>query len=167
MASSLVVEDGSIVANATSYVTLTEARAYASARGITLSATDSVVDILAIKAMDFLESLRDQYQGEKVDDSQELQFPRNDVYIDGILQDYESIPSLLKKAQCQLIVELHSGVVLMPTRKTAPKKKTKVGPLETEYFSGSPLTPEMAAVDALLNPLFKTSSVGMIPVIRA
>lgn len=167
MASSLVVETGAIVANATSYVTLTEARSYASARGVTLSATDATLDIIAIKAMDFLESLRDSYQGEKVDASQELQFPREDVYIDGILQDSASIPSLLKKAQCQLMIEIHNGINLMPTRTTAAKKKSKVGPIETEYFAETPSTPNMPAVEALIEPLFKTSSVGMISVIRA
>jgi hypothetical protein len=167
MASTLVIEDGTIVPNATSYVTVTEAREYSAARGITLSAVDATVDVMAIKAMDYLESLREQFQGTKVDDEQELQFPRDNVYIDEVLLANDSIPKLLKKAQCQLIIEINSGVLLMPTRKSAEVKIETVGPISTEYFQGSPVAPEMTTVNSLLNPLFKTTSVGMLPVVRA
>ena len=48
----LVIEDGSRVAGANSYVTLAEARAFASARGVTLSAVDATLEPFVIKAFD-------------------------------------------------------------------------------------------------------------------
>jgi hypothetical protein len=163
----LIIETGEIVTDANSYVTLAETRSYASLRGITLSSDDAVLRSQLIKAMDYLESLRDKYQGSKVVSDQELQFPRDDVYIDNVLQDSESIPKLLKKAQMQLVIEIVAGAVLMPTRKDPIVKSEAVGPIKTEYFEGSSINPAMTMVEALLKPLFKTSSVGMLSVVRA
>jgi len=77
-----IIEDGTIVTNANSYVTLAEIKAYATARNITLG-TDPVIESQSVLAVDYLESKRTQYQGSKVSELQELQFPRYNVKIDG------------------------------------------------------------------------------------
>jgi len=51
----LIIEDGTLVANADSYVTLAVARAFAEKRGLVPVATDALEADL-IKAMDFIES---------------------------------------------------------------------------------------------------------------
>ena len=87
---SLVIEDGTGISNATSYVTAAEARTYALARGVTLSATDSVVEIQLLKAMDYLQSLTQCYMGCKKwpptmgthEHEQALAWPRENVIID-------------------------------------------------------------------------------------
>jgi hypothetical protein len=158
MTSALVIEDGTIVANATSYVEVDEARAYAAARGITLSVDDTVIDVLAIKAMDYLEAQRARYQGWKVSEIQCLQWPRYEVLIDNIEVEPTSIPILLKQAQCRLMMELNAGVDLYPNRTSQIVKSEKVGPIETEYFQGSSLMPSLSAVDAILEPLYTVNS---------
>lgn len=152
----LTIEDGTIVANAVSYVTAAEARAYALARGVTLSAVDAEVEQLLIRAMDYLEAKRAQYQGAKVDPLQSLQWPRTDVIIDCNEFPFDEIPNELKKAQCQLALEAHNGIDLMPTRSGGFVKLEKVGPIETQFSEkvGAGVSPDMTAVDALLSPLF-------------
>ena len=153
----LIVENGSIVANANSYVDLTDARAYATQRGETLPTDDSELEALLIKAMDYLEGLRAKYQGSKTDpDNQELQWPRMNVYIDCELFPSDEIPKELVSAQCQLAIDQNNGVVIQPSGDTRFAIFEKVGPLETEYSEkiGSTSSPTLTAADALLEPLF-------------
>ena len=74
----------------------------------------------------------------------------------------------MKKAQCQLIVEQANGGVLMPTQLEAAVKKEVVGPIETEYAVsvGAINQPVFSAVDALLEPLFNTSSGFSLTTVR-
>lgn len=153
----LTVEDGTVVTNANSYNTLVEIKAYAASRGFALPSTDSAIEIESNKAMDYLESKRDMYEGEKVSSLQELQFPRTDLVIDGIDFPADEIPGILKKAQCQLICLSSSGVDLMPTITGGFIKKEKIGPIETEYSENFSLSPDMPTVDALLQPLYKSA----------
>lgn len=156
MASILIVEDGTIVENANTYGTLEEVRAFALARGVSLSATDSVLDSQMIKAVDYLESKRARYQGNKINASQALQFPRSGVVIDGFDIAAESTPALLKPAQFQLVMQIHAGVDLMPTSTGPFVVEDTVGPLTTKYSDKVNVNalPEIPAVDVLLEPLF-------------
>jgi hypothetical protein len=158
----LIIEDGSLVANANSYVTVEEARTYAAARGVTLSAVDAEVEQLLIPAMDYLEAQRDRYQGTKVSATQSLQWPRYPVYIDGFLFASDEIPNDLKNAECQLAIEKQNGVDLLPTSEGRAIIKEVVGPLETEYSEsvGSD-SPTMRAVDNLLQPLYNSGGGGL------
>jgi len=159
----LIIEDGSIVAGANSYVSLAEARAYATARNKSIPTDDTSLESLLILAMDYLEAQRARFEGSKVSAEQELQYPREGVIVDGIELASTVIPSILKQAQIRLAMEASGGVDLMPTRSGAFVKKETVGPIETEYSEkiGISLDPEMSAVDALLAPLFAPRSVGM------
>lgn len=159
----ITVEDGSIVAGANSYVTLAEARAYATARGKTLPADDAALSALLITSVDYLEAQRARYQGSKVSATQELQFPRDEVYIDGVPLEATTIPAILKQAQIRLAIEANSGVDLMPTRSGPFVKKEEIGPIVTEYSEkvGVSVEPEITAVEALLEPLFAPRNVGM------
>lgn len=158
----LTVETGAIVPNADSYITLVDARTYAAARGITISATDGTAEIQLRKAFDYLESLRGSYKGVKVDTAQTAQWPRAYVTIDGIDLASNVIPTELKNAQVQLAAAVNSGIDIMPTSTgTAFIKREKVGPIDTEYSevvstSGVPI---VRIVDALLAPLLNRQGV--------
>lgn len=153
----LVVETGAIVAGANSFNDLTALRAYATARGVTLSATDSVVEGFALDAMDYIMSREDEMAGNRVSIDQTLCYPRKCVKLFGFAVPSDSIPTNLKSAQCQLVIDRHNGVDLMPTGSGPAVKREKVGPLETEYAvggaDGTGLTPDLTAADALLDPL--------------
>ncbi len=156
----LIVEDGSIVANANSYADLDYIKAYALARGATLSIDDAVIEQQVAIAMDYIEGKRNEYQGIKVDSTQSLQFPRDYLIIDGFDFDSTSIPKELKNALSQLIIEQTNGIDILPTSDEPAIKKETVGPISTEYAVniGSIIKPSIPAVDLLLAPLLKNVS---------
>lgn len=157
----LIIETGSIVTGANSYVTAEEARAYALSRGIALSADDSVLEPQLVKAMDFLESHRERFQGAKVAKEQRLQWPRSGAVVDGFDVEETEIPQLLKDAQCQLTIDLSAGEDLMPNSDGREVIRKKVDVIETEYSSqGGPVKPVFAKAMALIEPLFQSAVTG-------
>lgn len=176
----LIVEDGTgTIANANSYVARADLINYAAARGVTLADSEAT-DILAIAAMDYLET-RD-YNGDPtlgiVGVFQPLQFPRENVvlgeqsgtdditgalFYSPIVLPNDVIPLNLKNAQCELALIKNSGVDLMPVKSAGDGviKREKVDVIETEYFEGSTFVePLMPRVDALLKPLLAGPAAG-------
>lgn len=155
----LTVEDGTQVADANSYADLEKIRDYASARGVTLSADDAVVEAFAIIAVDYLEACRANYQGNKVASTQSLQWPRTGVVVDGFDVAETEIPRDLVSAECACVIELAAGFDLMPTSDGRLLIRDKTGSLEQEWapYIGSS-SERFPKVDALLEPLFKPST---------
>lgn len=135
----LVIEDGTLVAGATSFVSRAEIIAYAAARGVTILDDDSA-DVLAIKAMDYLWSLC--YKGDLVSATQTTPFPRMGLIDGDTAEGYAyTIPAGMKNAALQLALDVHNGVDLTPSAKPAATlKRSKVGPLEREFFEPGSLT---------------------------
>lgn len=156
----LIVEDGTQVTDANSYASLTTIKAYATLRGIVLSINDTVIENQAIKAMDYIEGKRNQFDGYKVSNTQSLQFPRCNLTIDGFEFPLDAIPNELIKAQSQLVCEQALGVDILPTLTEPPVRKEVVGPIETEYAVaiGSSFDPVIPSVENLLQPLYKSGS---------
>lgn len=156
----LTVETGSIVAGANSYASVAEARAYATARGVTLPVGDPAVEVLMIRAMDWLESLRAQYPGTKVSATQPLQFPRVGVYVDGFLVAETEIPAILKSAQCQVAVDLNDGIDPLATYTAEPAViREKVDVLETQYSEVSvDQVPYLRKAHGFLRPLLSANT---------
>ncbi len=127
----LVVEDGSIISGADSYISTADFTAYAAARSYTLIAG---AETLLIQAMDYLESLK--YKGVKSTISQPLQWPRINVYIDGYYFPSNEIPQDLIDAQCEvaMAIDAGNGPLADVARQTI---REKVGPLDVEYAPGS------------------------------
>jgi len=158
-----------IIVGTNSYVTEEELAAYASDRGITISAVDSTV--LLIKAMDYLESR--QFIGVKTVYNQPLQFPRVlcdtygqfgiPYYFNQYPQNYNSpcpydsstVPNEIKKAQMIAALLIDSGYDLQSTIKQAVKRR-KVGPLETEYADYTNSAEQHRALDDILSPFIKS-----------
>jgi hypothetical protein len=152
----IIVEDGSIVANANSYNTIAEVQAFADSRGYTLPADFS---IRFPKAMDYLESLAESFKGSRSQPTtQSLQFPRTGISLWGVEVSSSSIPDLLKRAHCQAIVELGLGELI--ARPTDKVKKSKVDVIETEYFDHglSSDSVDMTKIESFLKPLINRSS---------
>ena len=165
----LTIEDGTIVAGADSYATVAEARAYALSRGVTLSATDSVVEILLRKGSDFIESLEDRFKGDRTDPAQPLAWPRAGVILFNATDEApdDEIPELLKRAQIQLAMDA-VDIDLQPTGSGREIIKTKVDVIETEYAkrgSGS-ILPELNKAMAILQPLLNGGGSFSISTVR-
>lgn len=156
----LIVEDGSNVPNANSYVDLTYIRSFAEARGVLLPVDDASVQILAISAMDYIEAQRSRFQGSRTYPDQELQWPRSGVLIDCAPFPSDQIPVELKKAQAQLVIEQLEMPDLSPSTDGYAVAREKVDVIEVEYASGrlsgtatSVATPTFPKVAAFLDPL--------------
>ena len=127
----IVVEDGTIVDGANSYVDTSDLIAFAAARGVTL-VTDE--EVLLIKAMDFIESL--QYKGTKSTAEQPLQWPRNGVSVDGYPIDNNVVPVDLQNGLMQCAIAIDQGND--PLQDSAPGvKRKKVDVIEIEYQPGA------------------------------
>lgn len=164
----LIIEDGTGKPDASSYVTASQARAYALSRGTELSDDDAQVEQLLVRAMDYLEAQRTKYQGVKTYPGlQALQWPRSGVILDCSYPLPDNIiPVELKNAQMQLALESFNGLVLLPSSDGRVVKREKVDVIETEYMtgqdlgSGAVMGPSFPAVDALLDPLFSACGGG-------
>ncbi len=162
----LIIEDGTVVANANSFVSVAEIRAFATARGVTLPADDTAVEPFAIKAMDYIVLQEPRMQGYRTSpDTQELPYPRKCVRVFNAEVLSNAIPSTLKKAQMQLATDASQGIPILGTDVDGqPIKRDKTGPLETEWFGpgdGVSLAPDLAAATGYLNPLLVGNGFGL------
>lgn len=167
----LTVETGAGVAGADSYISLADARIYATSRGIALSVTDATAEVQLRNAFDYLETLTD-YKGQRVASDQATQWPRSGVFLfpgaDEVAID--EIPLSLKYAQVQLAAAVNSGLDLQPTANGDPFiVRDKVGPIETQYSftvstSGVPI---VRAASSLLSPLLNGGGSFLLSTERA
>jgi hypothetical protein len=151
----VIVEDGTGVADANSYMSVETVRGYAANRGFTLSADDDVVSAQLIRGFDYIEAKECDFQGERV--YAESAFPRIGVVINGVEISESAIPNLLLAAQSQLVIAQANGIDIMPNFVAADYVvKEKVGPLETTFADPVlvGIGPKLGAVDAMLAPLF-------------
>lgn len=155
MAATIVVEDGTQVSGANSYITEAELATYASDRGVTVAGTAA---ILIIEAMDYIESL--SYKGYKLTETQPLVWPRGDVLVDGYYIDQDEIPQLLKDAQAEvcLAIDADNGPLDNVERQT---KREQVGEIEVEYMDGSSSTTLVRKINAKLQKLLSGGLTGL------
>lgn len=164
----LIVETGSIVANANSYIDDGDLTTFASDYGFTVGADEPTRIQQTLKAMRYVETiLLGRVQGHRVSDEQTLSFPRCGVIVDGVELADDSIPATLKNAVMQTVVEIQKGTPLWPAAVTEVSgvgavKKKQIGPLNKEFHapnrygnaSANPYEPILLAeVLQYLNPL--------------
>ena len=165
----LIKEDGTGTNSAANTYTDVEAlRTYARLRGVDLgSLKDLECEVLLIKAMDFLESKRDKYQGRKTSVSQPLQWPRADVWLDSALLGSSEIPRELEYAQLALALEAKDHDLLknrLPYDQGPVVKKKVEGAIEVEYANPGTVhnVSAFAKADALLAPLYKKNGLFLV-----
>ncbi len=164
----LIVEDGSIVDNATSYISLADARTYAAARGLTLPADDAAAEAALVRAVDYMEATYyGRWQGGIVAAEQPRAWPRFPVVVENMIISASTIPAQLKAAQVEAAVAIGSGVDPLPSGTTAAVTREKVGALETEYAAaaGNSAVPRVVAVERMLRALLNGG--GALRVSRA
>ena len=145
-----------LVVGTNTYASEAELSAYAAAREIDIAGTPST---LLTKAMDYLATLEDRWQGERTSPTQPLAWPRTGVYVYGTALADDAIPQSLKDAQIRLALEEDSGVALLPTVPVGGRGsviKEKVDVVEVSYDSGyNNSQPIFTAAMGLLKPLMK------------
>ncbi|KGQ19929.1 Phage protein [Lysobacter dokdonensis DS-58] len=160
----LIVEDGSGVAGAESYISVADADTYFAARGNAAWAaltTDQKEQALR-KGTDYMEA-RYRWRGDRVADGQALSWPRSCVYAFGYSVDADIVPERVQRACAELAVRA-SADDLSPDVGAQVKQET-VGPISVTYADGARQTTAYKAVDAMLAPY--VYGMGSIPVSRA
>jgi len=143
-------EDGTGLANATSYATEAELAAYNTERAVTLTGTYGTPSEILIKAMDYLESFK--FIGTKGSDSQSLQWPRWGAVKDGYEIASDSIPLLLKEAQMEIAISIDGGT--NPLVNTARETiEEKVGEISVKYSPSAHAVEYLTAAHTKLNKL--------------
>lgn len=100
----ITVEDGSIVTNANSYISVADAQTYLDDRAKVVTVTEALLH----QAMGELNA--QSWKGIIVDTDQELSWPRSGVYdCDGRYVDVESVPGEIGYAQAFLAYHISAG----------------------------------------------------------
>jgi len=132
----LIVEDGSGVESANTYVATADIDTYCSDLGLTAWAAGTTPEKEAanLRAMQYIESL--SYKGIKSNSDYSLKFPRYDIWTeDGYLIDSDEIPNDLKKAVCRAAYEeiVSLGILQSNLTRSDFTKREKVSSIEMEY----------------------------------
>lgn len=143
----IIVEDGTIVSGANSYVTESELGIFAGERGAILSTN---TEILINKAMDYIET--QAFIGDKYTRDQPLQFPRSNMVIDGYSYDVTAIPSLLKTALMATCISIDGGIDPLATVSRETKRE-KVSDIEVEYQDNARAVESVRTVQSALRKL--------------
>lgn len=157
----LIIEDGSNVANANSYVDLAFAREFAESRGLELPTDDNELSVQILRSMDFIESYRSQYQGSKTNCDQALQFPREDLCIDDCEVANNVIPLILKQAVVMGASFEFGGESLQVNSDGREVASERVeGAVSVSYFQNGQSSGQtfFKAIDSLISPLFRSGS---------
>lgn len=168
---SLVVEDGSIVQGAESYVTVAEFKDYCDLRGLSYStlSTDTKIEQAARKAYDYLlQVYQDTWRGYRKSPEQTGDWPRVFVYlnsftVDGnpVIVDDTTIPVAIKHAQFELMLRSQT-TDLLPDTSSRLESSITVGPIKVDYADSSANSkPKYNAIDALVNAYLVSSTINV------
>ena len=171
----LIVEDGSLPVGSNTYISLADADAYASARGLWTSATtDDAKTVALLRAADYLNTL--QWKGITVAWDRVMAWPREkvpqpggakDIYGNPVLLANNIVPKAVAQAQTELAALIVAGTnPLAPAerggRVVAEKHTTKAGDIDViggdsksdsyTYAEGAPVETYFPAVVGLLRP---------------
>ena len=131
----LIIEDGSQVVNANSYVTDAEYTTYATLKGLTVGANAAKREVELLRAMDYLQGFEASMQGTRASSTQGVSFPRYNVVLYSYLLASDFIPKELKNSQFEAAAYAHTGT-LTPNEAIKNVSKERLGDLEVNYFKG-------------------------------
>lgn len=171
----LIVEDGSGLPNAESYISVTDADTYFANRGnAAWAALDTTTKEQSLRAAtDYMsQTFRLRWVGMRVTITQGLDWPRAWVPIVDSPSGYRAFPAYLAldvvpaevSRACAELAVRSSASELSPDLTTQVTRET-VGPITVEYAQGARQTPFYKSVEAWLAPYLKAR--GGVDVVRA
>lgn len=175
----LTIEDGSIVADADTYLDAASVISFAADRGVTLDNTGGVVEHKIRQAMDYLEAQEDNMRGQRhTPASQFLSYPRRDTgqttglvtLPNGRTIALDEIPRELKAALCHLVMAVEAGVDLQPNTDGKTLIERTVGDLTRKWATpeqggASGAETAVKGYEQAMRPLLKRP-VGTVQFIR-
>ncbi len=153
MPTALVVETGTKSTTANSYITVDNYKTYRDDRyGVGDNPSNDQITQFIHRAMSYFETL--EFKGFKASEEQALQFPRQDLVIDGYGKDDDEIPVEVLTALYEITYAVESG----NARDNQIERETiseTVGSLSVTYKNGSAPNTLTPAVTNALRKLIK------------
>lgn len=148
----LVVEDGSGLSAAESYVSVADADARQTALGNTAwTGTDAAKEQALRRATAFMEQrYRSRWKGTRLLRAQALSWPRYGAIVDGYDLDSNYVPDDIANACADLAVKALTETLNEDQERGIVREK--VGPIETEYDAFSSQAKRYPAIDQMLAP---------------
>ena len=164
---SLIVENGTGLSTAESYITVAAASTRQSALGnsnwTTLS-TAEMEEALRRATQYMLQAYRGRWQGTRINATQALDWPRNWVTVDGYAVDADIVPTDIANACADMAFRAAAGDLAADLTRGIVREQ--VGPLETEYDRNSPQSVRYRAIDMMLAPYLTRGAGGSMMVVR-
>ena len=163
----LIVEDGTGMLTANSYISVADFQARNLLRGAALTGDNGSPEQVLLAAMDYIES--QLFIGYKYTQEQALLWPRGDVVIDGYNLPVTAIPKELINALCETALAVDAGNSPLNDlgRET---KREKVGDIEIEYMDDAKSEATKRVINSHLQKLVLRSSAsgnGSVELMRA
>lgn len=164
---SIVIEDGTGLSTAESYISVADATTYFTARAVTAwgaLATDALREAALRKATEYMDYHYD-WRGERVTPTvQALDWPRSGVVVDGNYIESDEIPEAIKRACAELALKAATAELLADLEQGVVSEQ--VGPIKVEYDRYSPQKKRYPAIDAMLAPYLKAGSGCSVGLVR-
>lgn len=165
----LIVEDGTGLATAESYVSVATYKSYADARGVSYAGkTDAEIEQAARRATAWIDGAYGRrFIGQRTNGrAQALCWPRIDAW-DAENEEYiasDEVPDEIVTATCEAAVrELASPGSLAPDLKRGGAvKSVKAGSVSVEFMGNAPAETTFKAIDQALAPLLTSTSGGLV-----
>jgi hypothetical protein len=150
----LIVEDGSGMANAESYLSVADFTAYCTARGLTFTAdTEAVTEQKLRIATGYIDTVR-RYKGSRITAAQALEFPRDGLTDWGGLA-ITGVPARVKNACAELAYKAFTENLYVDLDRGGMVSSQSVGPISVSYAEGAPAGKSFTAAIKLLEPYFR------------
>lgn len=164
----LIVEDGTGLSTAESYISVADADTYFAARAnATWAALLTAAKEAALRAAtDYMEGRYGQlWKGARTSETQALSWPRYDVCVHGFAVASDAVPVPVARACADLAVRASADDLLAD--QGAQVTQETVGPISVSYAPGARQVTRYAAVDERLGPYLRAGGTGAVPISRA
>jgi hypothetical protein len=155
----LITETGTASATAESLASVADATAYHAARGSSAWAvlSNAAMEQALRKATDYMSAVyQSRWQGERVNSTQALDWPRVSVVVNNWAVLSTIVPNVVVNACAELALKASSAELLADTEQQITRET--IGPITTEYDKNSAQNKRYPAIDAMLRPYLDGSS---------
>jgi len=161
----MIVEDGTGLETANSYVSVVDCDTYHLDRGNTAWTGDSAVKEAAlIKAAQFIDGrYLNKWKGIPLTSVQSLCWPRENIYDERDVE-IEGIPNRLKYAVCEAAIKSLTDDLNPDLERGGRIKREKVGPIDTEYADNAPARTSFPVIADLLTGYLKGTGLKVVRV---
>lgn len=169
----LTVEDGTVVTGAESYVSVADAAAYASARGLTFTSSPAEDAEEALRrATQWIDAAYgSRFTGTRTSGrSQPLQWPRSDATdAEGEEIASDEIPVEIINATIEAAIreQASPGILTPDMERSGAIKSVKAGSVAIEYGAGATAATLFTKIDVVLAGLLRSSSPFVAQAVRA